>query len=104
MKLTNIPIEEDLSTQFKDLISASIMDYKEEIRDISEIASKEQSIEKIMMKMKGEWRGVKFQLAEFRDSGCLILRGIDPILDKLDEDIGKIIAIASSPFIRFLES
>jgi dynein heavy chain len=32
------------------------------------------------------------------------LKGIEPIMDKLDEDIAKTLSIASSPFIKFLEN
>lgn len=65
------------------------MNFKEEIRDISEIATKEQGFEKIINKMKSEWRNVKFELTIFRDTGAYILKGVEPILDRLDEDIAK---------------
>ena len=79
------------------------MDKKEEIRDISEIASKEMSFERVLNKMKSEWKSIKFDLMIFRDTNCHILKGLDPILDKLDEDISKVMSIASSPYIKFLE-
>jgi dynein heavy chain, axonemal len=53
--------------------------------------------------MKGEWKTVKFELIEFRDTATYILKALDPILDKLDEDISKMMSISSSPYIKFLE-
>lgn len=53
--------------------------------------------------MKSDWKTIKFDLIMFRDTGCVILRGIDPILDKLDEDIVKINTISASPYIEFLK-
>jgi len=53
--------------------------------------------------MKTEWSTIKFELTPFRDTGTYILRQLDPILDKLDEDLTKTMSIASSPFIKFLE-
>lgn len=52
--------------------------------------------------MKGEWKNIKFDLLQFRDTDTYVLKSVEPILDKLDEDITKIISIASSPFVAFL--
>lgn len=41
---------------------------------------------------------------EFRDSECKILKDIDPILDKLDEDITRIISISTSPYVKMIIS
>lgn len=54
--------------------------------------------------MKQDWKPIKLEFTPFKDSGTIILRGIEPIMDKLDEDIAKILSIASSPFIKFLEN
>ena len=65
------------------------MELREEIRDISDIATKELGFEKIINKMKSEWRTIKFEVTLFRDTGVYILKAVEPILDKLDEDIAK---------------
>lgn len=56
------------------------------------------------MKMKAEWKPIKLSLGIYKDSGTWILKAIDPVIDKLDEDIAKILSIASSPFVKFMES
>ena len=101
--MPNCDFEGDANLNFETLIKRGLMDVKEKIRDVSEIASKEQSFERILNKMKNEWRLINFTLTEFRDTGCPILKGLDPINDKLDEDITKIMSILSSPYIKFLE-
>jgi len=53
--------------------------------------------------MKNDWKNIKFELIEFRNTETYILRQLEPILDKLDEDLTKTMSIASSPFIKFLE-
>ena len=53
--------------------------------------------------MKSDWKTIKFEMIQFRDTACPILKAIDPILDKLDEDIVKINTISASPYIEFLK-
>ena len=62
------------------------------------------AFEKTLNKMKSEWRNIKFDLISFRDTGTFILKSVEPIFDKLDEDISKTISIQSSPFVKFLEN
>lgn len=52
--------------------------------------------------MKSEWKYIKFELTIFRDTGCSILKSIETIMDKLDEDITKMNTISASPYIKFL--
>ena len=93
------------NVSFKDLFEKyRIEEIKDQLRDIAEIAGKEQGFEKILAKMKGEWKSIKFELLEFRDTETYILKALEPILDKLDEDISKVMSIAISPYIKFLEA
>ena len=57
----------------------------------------------MLNRMKNDWKNIKFELVEFRNTETYILRQLEPILDKLDEDLTKTMSIASSPFIKFLE-
>ena len=53
--------------------------------------------------MRIEWKPIKFELAPYKNGDCNILKNVEPIVDKLDEDIAKTMSIASSPFIKFME-
>ena len=44
----------------------------------------------ILNKIKSEWKSINFELSEFCDSQCHILKNFDPITDKLDENISKL--------------
>ena len=78
------------------------MSFIEDINEISDCSSRERKLEETMAKMREEWRHVKFELAEFRDSGTFVLKSAEPIWDLLDEHIMKTMTIASSPYIKFL--
>lgn len=95
-------LDDDLNVPFETL-KIKVMDLKEEIRDISEKASKEMGFEKAITKMRNDWKHIRFEMALFRDTGTYLLKAIDPIFDKLDEDISKTMSISSSPFVKFLE-
>lgn len=53
--------------------------------------------------MRNDWKPIKLELVPYKDTATFILKSIDPIMDKLDEDISKTLSIASSPYIKFLE-
>jgi dynein heavy chain len=54
--------------------------------------------------MKIEWKPIKFEIIDYKDSDTFIIKGIEPIMDKLDEDLAKTLSIASSPFVKFIEN
>jgi len=89
---------------FNVFIDKGIMDFKDDIRDIAEIASKEMGFEKILNNIKNDWKNISFEITNFRNTQYFILKNVEPILDKLDEDIGKLSSISSSPNIKFLEA
>lgn len=63
------------------------MDIVDEIIEISAIATKERQLESQLSKMNDEWKSVKFDLQEYRDSEVYVLQGVQMIWDLLDEHI-----------------
>ena len=53
--------------------------------------------------MKNQWKPIKLELILYKDTETYTLKNVDPITDKLDEDIAKILSIDSSPYIKFME-
>ena len=46
----------------------------EVIQRISEAASKEYTIEQVLLELERSWKTINFNLAEYQSSGCYILR------------------------------
>ena len=53
----------------------NIKDYLDQLAEISEKAKKENRLEKMLDKMEGEWKDLRFELTTFRDTGIPILQG-----------------------------
>jgi dynein heavy chain len=70
----------------------------------SVIAQAERKTGRCHSKDENEWKYIKFELQEFRDSGTYVQIGTDPIWDMLDDHIMKTMTIAFSPYIKFLYS
>ena len=51
----------------------NIKEYLEQLAEISEKAKKENRLEKMLDKMDVEWRDLRFELTNFRDTGIPIL-------------------------------
>lgn len=97
-------IDHELRQSISDLVKLGIMEMLEDIAEVSEIATKERQLESQVNKMRDEWKSVRFELEDFRDSGSVILTGVQPIWDLLDEHIQKTMIIASSPYAKFFLS
>ena len=96
-------LEPELNVGLETLEKKGLMDFKDQINEISEIASKEKGFERLLTKMRNDWRLVKFELGEYRNTGVSILRQLDPILDQLDNDLTRVMSMSTSPFVKFLE-
>ena len=80
-------IDHELRQSISDLVKLGVMEMLEDIAEVSEIATKERQLESQVNKMRDEWKSVRFELEDFRDSGTVILTGVQPIWDLLDEHI-----------------
>jgi len=80
-------IEHDLQLCLNDLERMGVMEFIEEITEISEIATKERKLESQLTKMRDEWKSVKLSLKDYGVSETYILVGVQPIWDLLDEHI-----------------
>ncbi len=76
-----VEFEEDLNVSYKELLSCGLMNFKEDLQNISETASKEKGIERIMNKMRTDWKPIKLDIIPYKDTETYILRGVDIIMD-----------------------
>jgi len=104
LKSPPLEVDSDLHQSLEDVIDKGAMQLVEEINEISHFAAREKKLEEQVQAMKDEWRNVKFELVPFKDTGTHLLHKPEPIWDLLDEHILKTMAIASSPYVKFLRS
>jgi len=72
---------------FKKCLVLGVQNYIEEIKEISDNASKEYTIEIALNKMMDEWNGVKLQLLPYNDKDMYISTISDRELQMLDDHI-----------------
>ncbi|XP_055373574.1 dynein axonemal heavy chain 3 [Condylostylus longicornis] len=96
------PINPELYNSAKDMIDADIMTILPELETISNAAGKEFELNNQLIAMQLEWKQVKFDLLQYRDSDTFILASIDDIQTLLDDQVLKSQAMRRSPFIAAL--
>ena len=87
-----------------ELRDEQVMQWADDINEISHFAGRERKLEEQIQAMKDEWRNIRFDLVPFKDTDTHLLHKPEPIWDLLDEHILKTMAIASSPYVKFLRS
>jgi dynein heavy chain, axonemal len=80
------------------LFTMELPRFMQQITTVGDFASKEYLIEKTLEKMTSSWVGVNLDLIDYRDTGTQILRGLDEIMQQLDDNIVMTQSIAFSPF------
>lgn len=75
------------SLNFKKCLALGVQNYVEEIKQISDNASKEYTTEIALNKMKDEWNGVKLQLMPYDNKDIYISTISDKELQMLDDHI-----------------
>lgn len=82
----------------------NIEQYKNELEEISDTASKESGNETTMKTMKTDWKELEFTCKPVPDKDSYILEGgaIEKIQEKLDDHIIKTQTMKGSPFAKFM--
>ncbi|EGR31445.1 hypothetical protein IMG5_109350, partial [Ichthyophthirius multifiliis] len=75
------------------------------LEEVSDSASKEFAIEKIMEKMKEDWAGIATELKPWKDTGTFIVAGtsVDEAQQILDDQIVKTMTMKGSPYAKIFE-
>lgn len=95
MNINLLPIEQFTTDQILNFDLSQNMDL---VSRVSEAAAKEYQIEQALDKMNGEWDSIILQIANYKDSGTGILKGVDDISAILDEQITMTQTILFSAF------
>jgi dynein heavy chain len=99
-----LAINPDLTQSLEELLEEGVMMLVEEINEIGHYAAREKKLEEQVTAIRDEWKHIKFDLIPFKDTGTHLLHKPEPIWELLDEHILKTLAIAASPYVKFLQS
>jgi dynein heavy chain, axonemal len=104
-QLVGMNIKPSDRTSLADFVAKKLDGFLDGMREVSDCASKEWSLEKTLDKMLNDWKPVKFETMPYRDTGTFILAGgcIDEIQMMLDDHIVKTQTMLASPFIKPFE-
>jgi dynein heavy chain len=75
------------------------------LEEISDSASKEFAIEKILDKMVEDWQAVEVELKIWKDTGTYVVAGtsVEEVEQLLDDQIVKTLTMRGSPYAKFFE-
>ncbi|CAH1130366.1 unnamed protein product [Ceutorhynchus assimilis] len=99
-EIVGFPIKVDDDLTLEKIIDYGLNDYIEKFEAISEAATKENNLEKTLLKMISEWADMEFTILVYRDTGTYILSAIDDIQVQLDDHIVKTQTMKNSPYIK----
>jgi len=92
-------------TSLQDMVEKKLEGSFQKMEEVSESASKENSLEKNLDKQLAEWQEMQFEMTPWRDTGTSILAGacVDEIQAILDDQIVKTQTMLASPYIKAFE-
>jgi dynein heavy chain len=93
----------DATTTLTKLIDINLGQHIAKFEAISEAASKENSLQNSLTKMKGDWEPLIFNALPYKDTGTRILSSLDDVQAILDDQIVKVQTMRGSPFIKPME-
>lgn len=119
-EIIGFPIQVDAELTLAKIIDYGLDEYIDKFESISEAATKENNLEKHMIKMLAEWTDMEFSVHIyrwglfrknqarklvfiFRDTGTYILSAVDEIQVLLDDHIVKTQTMKNSPYIKPFE-
>ena len=88
---TGIEVSSDSTATLKYLLDSDIMETLPRVVEISDIASREWSIEKVLSKMFEDWAPLELGLSPWKDSGVHIVRktSLLILLHAIDRQFGQ---------------
>lgn len=102
-EIVGFPIKPDADLTLAKVVDFGLEDFIPKFEAISESATKENNLERVLDKMKKEWADMEIVIVAYRDSGTYILSAIDDIQLLLDDHIVKTQTMKSSPYIKPFE-
>ncbi|KAF5288993.1 hypothetical protein FQA39_LY03872 [Lamprigera yunnana] len=92
-----IVVNEELT--LRKIIGYGLDEFIAKFELISEAATKENNLERNLIKMISEWADIEFSILIYKDTGTFILSSVDDIQTLLDDHIVKAQTMKNSPYI-----
>jgi dynein heavy chain len=96
---TGIKMQYNADATLAQCLEYGLHKHIEKIEETCVNASKEYSLEKAFDAMEEEWKDLKFNAKEYKDTGTYILSGVDDIQQVLDDQIVRTQAMRGSRYI-----
>eukprot|EP00756_Hemistasia_phaeocysticola_P037122 Hpha_TRINITY_DN16680_c2_g10::TRINITY_DN16680_c2_g10_i1::g.182374::m.182374/K10408/DNAH; dynein heavy chain, axonemal len=81
-----------------DVEDKGLVNHKDAIIRVCEVASKEFQIESSLNDMFGKWKDVNFKIEEYKTTKTYMMKGYDEVQARLDEDLNLTQQLMFSPF------
>lgn len=101
--IAGIPIKYDADLTLGKVLAMGLDSYIPQFEGVSEAATKEDTLERGMDKMKQDWTDLTFTVNPYKDTGTYVIAGVDEIQLLLDDHITKTVTIKNSPYIKPFE-
>lgn len=85
------------------IVDFGLDEYVPKFEGISEAATKENNLEKALLKMHADWTEIKFSVNSYRDTGTYVIASIDDIQLLLDDHLTKAQTMKNSLYIKPFE-
>lgn len=102
-EIVGFPIKFDENLTLKKVLDMNLDDFISHFENISEAATKENTLEKTMIKMEKEWVDMEFTINAYKDTGTYVVAAVDDIQIILDDHILKSMTMKNSPYIKPFE-
>lgn len=85
------------------ILDYGLLDYASKFEGISEAATREGSLEKVLQQMHLDWASIEFVVNSYRDTGTYVIASVDDIQLLLDDHLTKTQTMKNSLYIRPVE-
>lgn len=102
-EIVGFTIKVDENLTLKKILDMNLDEFIDQFEGISEAATKENTLEKTMLKMEKDWVDLSFTINPYRDTGTFVVAAVDDIQLTLDDHIMKSMTMKNSPYIKPFE-
>ncbi|XP_051171696.1 dynein axonemal heavy chain 7-like, partial [Leptopilina boulardi] len=102
-EIVGFPIKVDDNMTLAKIIDFGLDEYVPKFEGISEAATKENNLEKALLKMHTDWTEIEFMANPYRDTGTFVIASIDDIQLLLDDHLTKAQTMKNSLYIKPFE-